>query len=185
MNKKLISLAVAAALVAPAAAMADAVLYGKLNVSLDWVDAASVILPYANMETNPSGTAIVNGVPVTVSATRPATWVQVNGAGTAAVPMKGTVNGVQNVTLNTRNTPVAPFGAVAAIDPQTVGGGSKFNGWGMARLARPISYSRPCCSNTPAWPNPPGRHGCRKRASSCAATFPNQSTSTSWLARSG
>ena len=141
MNKKLISLAVAAALVAPAAAMADAVLYGKLNVSLDWVDAASVILPYANMETNPSGTAIVNGVPVTVSATRPATWVQVNGAGTAAVPMKGTVNGVQNVTLNTRNTPVAPFGAVAAIDPQTVGGGSKFNGWGMANGYIPNSVT--------------------------------------------
>ena len=45
MNKKLISLAVAAALVAPAAAMADAVLYGKMNVSLDYVDVGNVILP--------------------------------------------------------------------------------------------------------------------------------------------
>ena len=42
MNRKLISLAVAAALVAPAAAMADAVLYGKLNVSLDYVDVDNV-----------------------------------------------------------------------------------------------------------------------------------------------
>jgi predicted porin len=39
MNKKLITLAVAAALVAPAAAMADATIYGKLNMSVDYFDA--------------------------------------------------------------------------------------------------------------------------------------------------
>jgi predicted porin len=38
MNKKLVTLAVAAAMAAPAAAMADAVLYGKLNVAIDYVD---------------------------------------------------------------------------------------------------------------------------------------------------
>ncbi len=38
MNKKLVNLAVAAAMAAPAAAMADAVLYGKLNVAIDYVD---------------------------------------------------------------------------------------------------------------------------------------------------
>lgn len=38
MNKKLITLAVAAALVAPAAAMADATMYGKLNMSVDYFD---------------------------------------------------------------------------------------------------------------------------------------------------
>ncbi|AGA89985.1 outer membrane protein (porin) [Thioflavicoccus mobilis 8321] len=38
MNKKLITLAVASALVAPAVAMADATLYGKIHVSLDYVD---------------------------------------------------------------------------------------------------------------------------------------------------
>jgi hypothetical protein len=38
MNKKLITLAVAAALAAPAAAMAEATLYGKLHVSIDYVD---------------------------------------------------------------------------------------------------------------------------------------------------
>jgi predicted porin len=38
MNKKLITLAVAAALVAPAAAMADATIYGKLNMSIDYFD---------------------------------------------------------------------------------------------------------------------------------------------------
>jgi predicted porin len=38
MNKKLVSLAVAAAIAAPTAAMAEAVLYGKLHVSVDYVD---------------------------------------------------------------------------------------------------------------------------------------------------
>jgi predicted porin len=38
MNKKLITLAVAAALAAPAAAMAEATLYGKVHVSIDYVD---------------------------------------------------------------------------------------------------------------------------------------------------
>ena len=46
MNKKLITLAVAAAMVAPAAAMADATLYGKLHQSIDYisVDDARAIL---------------------------------------------------------------------------------------------------------------------------------------------
>jgi len=38
MNKKLLSLAVAAAMVAPTAAMADAILHGKLHMSIDWAD---------------------------------------------------------------------------------------------------------------------------------------------------
>ena len=38
MNKKLVTLAVAAAMAVPAAAMADATLYGKLNVGINYVD---------------------------------------------------------------------------------------------------------------------------------------------------
>jgi predicted porin len=38
MNKKLITLAVAAAMTAPAAALAEATLYGKLNASIDYYD---------------------------------------------------------------------------------------------------------------------------------------------------
>jgi len=53
MNKKLLSLAIAAALVAPAAAMADATLYGKMNVSLDYVDVSNVVLPVYNMTDYP------------------------------------------------------------------------------------------------------------------------------------
>jgi predicted porin len=43
MNKKILSLAVAAAMVAPGAAMAEAILYGKLNMSIDWADVTNVI----------------------------------------------------------------------------------------------------------------------------------------------
>jgi predicted porin len=43
MKKKLISMAVAAAMVAPAAAMAEAILYGKLHVSIDYADVKNVI----------------------------------------------------------------------------------------------------------------------------------------------
>jgi predicted porin len=53
MNKKLLSLAVAAALVAPAAAMAEATLYGKMNVSIDYVDVNNVVLPTYNMTNDP------------------------------------------------------------------------------------------------------------------------------------
>jgi predicted porin len=69
MNKKLLSLAVAAALVAPAAAMAEATLYGKLNVSLDYADVKNVVLPTYGYAEDANGNIILdqNGNP---------TWVQ-------------------------------------------------------------------------------------------------------------
>ncbi|KAA6187321.1 porin [Thiohalocapsa marina] len=51
MNKKLISLAVAAAMAAPAAAMAEATLYGKLHVSIDYMDIHNAIAPNYNFTT--------------------------------------------------------------------------------------------------------------------------------------
>jgi predicted porin len=48
MNKKLISLAVAAALAAPAAAMAEATLYGRLGVSIDYAEVKNAIPPSAD-----------------------------------------------------------------------------------------------------------------------------------------
>lgn len=45
MNKKLLSLAVAAAVAAPTAAMAEAVLYGKMHVSIDYQDVTNAIGP--------------------------------------------------------------------------------------------------------------------------------------------
>jgi len=62
MNKKLITLAVAAALTAPTAVMADAVLYGKLHVSVDYADVDNAISPTA-MEVEDSNilTQVDNG----------------------------------------------------------------------------------------------------------------------------
>jgi predicted porin len=45
MNNKLLSLAVATAIAAPGMASAEAILYGKLNVSLDWATVDNVIAP--------------------------------------------------------------------------------------------------------------------------------------------
>jgi predicted porin len=57
MNKKLINLAVAAALVAPAAAMAEATLYGKLHVSIDYADVTNAIPPvFYTPNGDPAGT---------------------------------------------------------------------------------------------------------------------------------
>jgi len=115
MNKKLISLAVAAALVAPAAAMADAVLYGKVNVSLDYVDVSNVILPVANFLP-----VTINGVPAS------GIWAR---------------NG-QNLGVATPGV-AAPEGAVLVV-PQSVGGGVDFKGWGMANGYVPsnVAYNR-------------------------------------------
>ena len=46
MQKKLLTLAVAAAMAAPAAAMAEATLYGKLNMSIDYADVNNSIGPF-------------------------------------------------------------------------------------------------------------------------------------------
>jgi predicted porin len=50
MNKKLVTLAVAAAIAAPTAVMAEAVLYGKLHVSIDYQDVKNAI-PASGAET--------------------------------------------------------------------------------------------------------------------------------------
>jgi hypothetical protein len=64
MNKKLITLAVAAAVAAPAAAMAEATLYGRLGVSLDYEDVKNAISPEYLTET----VVIEPGTPIGVDA---------------------------------------------------------------------------------------------------------------------
>jgi predicted porin len=117
MNRKLISLAVAAALVAPAAAMADAVLYGKMNVSLDYVDVDNVILPIFN-DTN-----VVQNVGFSVY---PANWPNVSLRGQPVPnPLTGVVNTSQvNPPAPNSTRPVNPGGEVVA--------GKDYQGWGMA-----------------------------------------------------
>ena len=69
MNKKLITLAVAAAMAAPAAAMAEATLYGKLHVSIDYADVNNTfgtsVDTNGNLYTNNAGSFYVtpDGVP--------------------------------------------------------------------------------------------------------------------------
>jgi predicted porin len=61
MNKKLITLAVAAAMAAPAAAMAEATLYGKLHVSIDYADIDNAIGPfYVDPNGFPTGNTVVD-----------------------------------------------------------------------------------------------------------------------------
>lgn len=61
MNKKLLTLAVAAAMVAPTAAMAEAILYGKLHVSIDWADVEGVsTVPVIDSKGNVVGSAVAD-----------------------------------------------------------------------------------------------------------------------------
>jgi predicted porin len=60
MNKRLITLAVAAALVAPTAAMADAILYGKLHVSVDYADVTNAIAPTYGFDRDANGDVILD-----------------------------------------------------------------------------------------------------------------------------
>ena len=78
MNKKIITLAVAAAMTAPAAALAEATLYGKLHVSLDYAEVTNVGPLDANgrttlnqfvLQRDPAGNLVrnpVTGTPVVV-----------------------------------------------------------------------------------------------------------------------
>jgi predicted porin len=68
MNKKLLTLAVAAALAAPAIASAEAILYGKVNVSLDYADVTNVVLPTYGFDRDADGNVILdaNGNPTLV-----------------------------------------------------------------------------------------------------------------------
>ncbi|MCG6895877.1 MAG: porin, partial [Thiocapsa sp.] len=62
MNKKLLTLAVSAAMVAPGAAMAEAILYGKLNVSLDYAEVTNALAPTFGLATDANGNVILDPV---------------------------------------------------------------------------------------------------------------------------
>ncbi|MBK1617616.1 porin [Lamprobacter modestohalophilus] len=69
MQKKILTLAIAAAMVAPAAAMAEATLYGKLNMSIDYADVSDAAVrgtdldgnPYASYYADPNGNVAAPG----------------------------------------------------------------------------------------------------------------------------
>lgn len=126
MNKKLLSLAVAAALAAPAAAMAEATLYGRLGVSIDYENVSNVIPPVfaeipsdrtINGQTyNPDGTVTVEGVygpddsPWTLTTTQ------------AILDANG-------VAANLGAIPIYRLGGDGLPIPITTG--EDFNGWGV------------------------------------------------------
>ncbi|NEX17970.1 MAG: porin [Halochromatium sp.] len=75
MQKKILTLAIAAAMVAPAAAMAEATLYGKLNMSIDYADVKNARgLSYETVDVNPNSAApigFIDGDPVYAPGTAP------------------------------------------------------------------------------------------------------------------
>jgi predicted porin len=119
MNRKLISLAVAAALVAPAAAMADAVLYGRVHVSLDYQNVENVIQPWYNN----SATNAFTFRGVTVPANR-GQDVFVDGAG----------NPVLRVPTGAVLTPaeVRLVRDTVRLAPGQTWAGRDYEGWGMS-----------------------------------------------------
>ena len=90
MNKKLISLAVAAAVAAPAVAMAEATLYGRLGASIDYEDVTNSIAPTFRQSYAP-GTVVVGtddaGNPVYNTST--ITGVQLDAEGKAVMVTQG------------------------------------------------------------------------------------------------
>jgi predicted porin len=61
MNKKFITLAVAAALAAPGLASAEAILYGKVHVSLDYANVTNAIAPTYGLQRDDDGNIILDG----------------------------------------------------------------------------------------------------------------------------
>ncbi|ESQ11238.1 MAG: porin [Thiohalocapsa sp. PB-PSB1] len=107
MNKKLITLAVAAAVAAPAAAMAEATLYGRLGVSLDYEDVKNAIPPAYLRE------------PVVI---KPGTPIGVDADGSVVYD----VNDPRDPRIQERGVVIDSFGR-----PITIQQGQDFKGWGV------------------------------------------------------
>jgi predicted porin len=131
MNKRLITLAVAAALTAPAAAMAEATLYGKLNVSIDYQDVTNAIPP--TFEQVPTGVARIAGGLEEVD----------NGDGTITINGVYVEDGVESPwTLTTTQEVIDANGVSALLGipiimldengvPIRAENGQDFEGWGI------------------------------------------------------
>ncbi len=120
MNRKLLSLAIAAVVTAPGAAMAEAILYGKLHQSIDYVDITNGIPPTAVTESPNPGTEIVENADGTFTLT--GTYGEDNNPWT-----------LSNVTEDQ----LAEFpGAVVPVDAAgnvvTNDDGEDFDGWGVS-----------------------------------------------------
>jgi predicted porin len=114
MNKKLLSLAVAAAVAAPTAAMAEAVLYGKLHQSIDYVDINNI----SGVEYERSSATVYNGQVETSTTSTSLPWYSTEAAVTTpgATPLGTTEN---SYFVNGSNTTV--YVPVYANDGTVVG----------------------------------------------------------------
>jgi predicted porin len=137
MNKRLITLAVAAALTAPAAAMAEATLYGKLNVSIDYQDVTNAIAPtFQNLPTrrvvdaavdNGDGTVTVTGTYATGEpdegpwslVTTEAVLIENGFVDENGDPDLAALNGVRIIQLDENGVPIRAEN------------GQDFEGWGI------------------------------------------------------
>jgi len=129
MNKKLITLAVAAAMAAPAAAMAEATLYGKLHVSIDYVEVDNAIAPeFASVELpGPTDTDPETGDP---------RWVPVaDDPGMLQTVVGGETYMISAEDAGAANAEGLQFNNVVVVDqngiPINGKQGDDFNGWGV------------------------------------------------------
>ncbi len=124
MNKKLLTLAVAAAMAAPAIASAEAILYGKVNVSLDYIDVeqnATFFRP--GQQVGPRfNMATFNGTGTIDPTTSLGTFSPVYSAGTAALGTL-TTNGLSsNATAAYYSAATAALNSGASQDEAKAAG---------------------------------------------------------------
>jgi len=121
MNKKLITLAVAAAMAAPAAAMAEATLYGKLHVHLDYAEVDNAIAPTAATTTLPGPTS--------------GAWMPVEGTNLLQTEVDGQVYQISEDAATAAAENGLSFGNVVLVNEageEIVGvPGEDFSGWGV------------------------------------------------------
>ena len=123
MNKKLLTLAVAAALAAPAIASAEAIMYGKLNVSLDYETIDNQIVGTYNNSATSQYSYLGLNIPAYAGDD---IYVRPDGVIALRVPANTNLNQAQVDFLR------ASGGAVR-VAPGGYFPGQNFNGWGMSK----------------------------------------------------
>jgi predicted porin len=141
MNKKLLSLAVAAAVAAPTAAMAEAILYGKIHQSLDYVDITNAYPPQSfgtgstvlNLTPNPDGTFSADGVYGPDDTPWTATNLSVTADQIAQTPgFAVSDEGVVTFTVVPVDAKGYPIANNADGEPDPTVDGKDYSGWGVS-----------------------------------------------------
>lgn len=139
MNKKLLTLAVAAALAAPGLASAEAIMYGKMNVSLDYESIDNWIQPFYNN----TGAQDYNNGEYTIGG-NPGTnlWVNYAGNGYNIARAQAADENVPAPFLADGTTPnpawpgyVNGTAGTLRVGPGQAVPGQDFSGWGMNKGA--------------------------------------------------